>query len=74
MGVAILVSEILLLSKTVKFPFPTIIVSGYILERSKFSELLIFCCWQILIWRIGRHMSLSMCTLNENGGFNFGKW
>ena len=30
--------------------------------------------WQILIWRIDRYVPLSMCTVNENGGFNFGKW
>ena len=44
------------------------------IKNSKFGELLIFCGWQILIWRIGRHMSLSMRTVNENGGLNFGKW
>ena len=25
----------------------------------------IFCVWRILIWRIGRHVSLSMRTVNE---------
>ena len=32
-----------------------------------------FCNWQILIWRISRHVSLSMRTVYENGGFNFGE-
>ena len=40
----------------------------------KFGELLIFCGQQVLIWQIGRHMSLSMHTVNENGRLNLSKW
>ena len=43
------------------------------LEGLKFGELLFFCGWRILIWLISRHVSLSMCTVDENGGFNFGE-
>ena len=39
----------------------------------KFGELLYFCGWRIIIWQIGRHVSLSMHTVNENGRFNFGE-
>ena len=30
-----------------------------------------FCLWQILIWRMARHVSLIMCKVNENNGLNF---
>ena len=32
-----------------------------------------FCDWRFLIWQISRHVSLSMRTVDENGGFNFGE-
>ena len=44
-----------------------------IFEGVKFGESFIFCDWQILIWQISRHVSLSMCTMDENGRFNFGE-
>ena len=48
-------------------------IVGIYLEGAKFGELLNFCGWRILLWRIGRHVPLSMCTVNENGKFNFGE-
>ena len=33
-----------------------------------------FCGWRTLIWRIGGHMSLSMCIVDEIVEFNFSEW
>ena len=45
-----------------------------IFGRIKIGQIAIFCGWPILTWQIiGRHRSLTMHTVNENGGFNFGK-
>ena len=40
----------------------------------KFWRITFFNAWQILIWQIGGHVSLSMYIVNEIGGFNISKW
>ena len=46
-----------------------VLYSGYIWRDQIWRIANFLCFWQILIWRIGRDVSLRIHTVNENGGF-----